>query len=43
MAGKKRELDEKVELDLQFVDNYSLYNYFKVLAKTPFALISKIL
>ena len=40
-SGKKRELDEKVELDLQFVDNYSLYNYFKVLAKTPFALISR--
>ncbi len=40
-SGKKRELDEKVELDLQFVDNYSLYNYFKVLAKTPVALISR--
>ena len=40
-SGKKRELDEKVELDLQFVDNYSLYNYFKVIAKTPFALISR--
>ena len=41
-SGKKRELDEKVELDLQFVDNYSLYNYFKVLAKTPVALISRL-
>ena len=40
-SGKKRELDEKVELDLQFVDNYSLYNYFKVLAKTPVALMSR--
>ena len=30
-TGKNRKLSEKIILDLQFVDNYTLYNYFKIL------------
>lgn len=38
-SGKKRKLTEKVYLDLNFVDNYTLGNYFKILLKTPIVLI----
>ena len=37
-TGKKRKLTEKIQLDLQLIDNYTLYNYFKVLLKTPIVL-----
>ena len=37
-TGKKRKLSEKINLDIKFVDNYSLYNYFFVLLKTPLVL-----
>ena len=40
-TGKKRKLIEKIELDLKYVDNYSLFNYFSVLIKTPFVLIKR--
>ena len=40
--GRFRKLDEKVRLDLKFINNYSLYNYFKILLITPIAIIMKI-
>lgn len=33
--GKYRKLSEKTYLDLQYIDSYNLYNYFKILIKTP--------
>ena len=41
--GKSRRLNEKIILDLQFVENYNLYNYFKILCKTPYVLIIRFL
>ena len=38
-TGKKRKLTDKVKLDLWLIDNYNLYNYFKILLITPFILI----
>mgnify|MGYP001200723095 CR=1 FL=1 len=42
-TGKYRKLDEKVRLDLKFVNNYSLYNYFRILLITPIVLIIRLL
>ncbi len=41
-TGKNRKLSEKIILDLQFVDNYTLYNYFKIILKTPIVLIIRL-
>lgn len=38
-TGKKRKLDKKVNLDIKFIDNYSLYNYFYILLKTPIIIL----
>tara|TARA_B110000967_G_C18861651_1_gene550309 strand:- start:1374 stop:1931 length:558 start_codon:yes stop_codon:yes gene_type:complete len=38
-TGKKRKLADKIKLDIQLIDNYNIYNYFKILLKTPIALI----
>ena len=38
-TGKKRNLIDKIYLDIQFIDNYNLYNYFKVIFKTPIVLL----
>ena len=38
-TGKKRKLTHKINLDLHFIDNYTLYNYFKIILKTPIILI----
>ena len=38
-TGKKRKLADKIDLDMQFIDNYTLYNYFKILLKTPIIII----
>ena len=38
-TGKKRKLAHKINLDLYFIDNYTLYNYFKILLKTPIILL----
>ena len=38
-TGKYRTLDEKIELDLQFIENYNLYNYFQILFRTPIVMI----
>jgi len=38
-TGKKRELADKVYLDIKYIDNYTLYNYFKIIIKTPVVLI----
>ena len=38
-TGKNRKLTEKIKLDLQLIDNYTLYNYFKILLRTPIILI----
>tara|TARA_B100001063_G_C16717574_1_gene531628 strand:- start:489 stop:1058 length:570 start_codon:yes stop_codon:yes gene_type:complete len=41
--GKKRELIEKIKLDINFVNNHTLFNYFKILFKTPHVLIIRYL
>ena len=41
--GKYRDIHDKVKLDLKFVENYTLYNYFKIISKTPIALIIRLL
>ena len=38
-TGKKRNLKEKVNLDIKFINNYNFYNYIKILFKTPIALV----
>ena len=38
-TGKKRKLIEKIKLDLQLVDSYTLHNYLKILFRTPIILI----
>jgi len=40
--GKNRKLDKKVKLDLKFVDNYNISNYFKILLRTPLIIILRI-
>ncbi len=40
--GKYRKLKEKIQLDLLFINNYNLYNYFKVLSKTPRVIIIRL-
>ena len=40
-TGKNRSLIEKIKLDLKFIDNYSVFNYFKILLKTPFILVKR--
>ena len=42
-TGKYRKLDEKVKLDIKFVENYSIYNYLKILLNTPLVLIVRML
>lgn len=39
--GKNRKLGEKIKLDIYFIDNYNLYNYFKILLKTPIVIIMR--
>jgi len=38
-TGKKRNLKEKVNLDIKFINDYTFYNYMKILFKTPMALV----
>ena len=38
-TGKDRKLIEKIQLDKKFIDNYSVYNYLKILIKTPIIVI----
>ena len=38
-TGKDRKLIEKIQLDKKFIDNYSVYNYLKILIKTPVIVI----
>jgi len=40
--GKKRKLNEKIKLDMKFIDKYSLYNYFYILLKTPIVLVYRL-
>lgn len=42
-TGKNRKLIEKLELDLELIRNYDLYNYFKILIKTPTAVVIRLL
>ena len=42
-SGKNRKLSDKIILDLNFVSNYNLYNYLKILSKTPYILILRLL
>lgn len=38
-TGRNRKLNDKVKLDLYLINNYTIYNYFKILLKTPFVLM----
>tara|TARA_E500000178_G_C16858007_1_gene678308 strand:- start:446 stop:1003 length:558 start_codon:yes stop_codon:yes gene_type:complete len=42
-TGRNRKLSEKINLDLILVDNFNLYNYFRILIRTPFVLIIRFL
>jgi lipopolysaccharide/colanic/teichoic acid biosynthesis glycosyltransferase len=42
-TGRNRKLANKIMLDIQFIDNYTLLNYFKIILKTPFVLIIRFL
>lgn len=42
-TGKKRKLIKKIDLDIIFIKNYTLFNYFKILFKTPYILIIRYL
>tara|TARA_B100000989_G_scaffold283126_1_gene248773 strand:+ start:2473 stop:3042 length:570 start_codon:yes stop_codon:yes gene_type:complete len=41
-SGKKRKLSNKIFLDIQFINNYNLFNYFKILSKTPYVLLVRL-
>jgi len=38
-TGNIRKIEEKVKLDILYAENYSLYNYLKILTKTPYIII----
>ena len=38
-TGKNRKLNDKVKLDLYLINNYTIYNYFKILLNTPIVLM----
>tara|TARA_Y100000389_G_scaffold168042_1_gene173522 strand:+ start:25195 stop:25752 length:558 start_codon:yes stop_codon:yes gene_type:complete len=38
-TGKKRNLTEKIRLDMRFIEDYTLYNYLKIILKTPFVIL----
>ncbi len=40
-TGKNRTLSEKISLDIEFINNYTLYNYFLILLKTPIVMINR--
>lgn len=40
-TGKNRTLNEKINLDVKFIDNYNLFNYFKILLKTPIVMVNR--
>ena len=40
-SGKNRKLSDKIKLDMQFINNYTVYNYYKILIKTPIILIAR--
>lgn len=42
-SGKYRKLNDKVELDLMFIKNYSFYLYLKIILKTPLVLLTRFL
>ena len=42
-TGKFRKLEDKVKLDIKFIQEFSVYNYFKILIKTPIVLIIRLL
>ena len=42
-TGKNRKLRDKIKLDLNLIENYTINNYFKVILKTPIVLIIRII
>ena len=38
-TGKNRKLNDKVKLDMYLINNYTIYNYFKILLNTPIVLM----
>ena len=41
--GKDRKLNEKVKLDIKFIENYSFISYLKIILKTPIVLFTRLL
>ena len=41
--GKFRQINDKVKLDIKYYENYTLYNYFKIIANTPLTLIKRLI
>ena len=41
-TGQFRKLDDKVKLDIKFVENYTIYTYFNILFNTPIILIIRL-
>jgi len=42
-TGKYRKLEDKVKLDIKYINNYSLYSYLRILLNTPIVLIIRLL
>ena len=41
-TGQFRKLDDKVKLDIKFIENYTIYTYFNILFNTPIILIIRL-
>ena len=41
-SGKFRKTDDKVNLDIKYSENYTLFNYLKIIINTPFILIIRL-
>ncbi len=41
-SGKTRKLNDKVKLDILFVNNYTIQNYFKIIMKTPLIVLRRL-
>lgn len=40
-VGKKRNLNQKINLDIEYIKNLSFFNYFNILLRTSFVLIRR--
>jgi lipopolysaccharide/colanic/teichoic acid biosynthesis glycosyltransferase len=42
-SGKFRKIEDKVNLDIKYFENYTLLNYLNIIIKTPFILIIRLI